>query len=402
MTNNSGEYSPTNKIVPYLLYLYALVSCISIAGTNTILAFIVLIFLVDRWKTKSIGNIRKDFSLFAAIYGWKAITLMVNALTSRIYRVRELWDKLPYLVISKYRISGSELYKMLHVLFIANSLLVVYAVLQRFFNVHEIYKPLFYGTRMEGYFGNSLHYGGYIAIVLLICLSVSIFYKYRFSLYLPFLTAGLMMSSSRSYYMGVIVSVILVAYFKSKRALASSLVLVPVILVIGMNVLPGLSERLSSILQESSWKVRLDYWPVVWETTKEYPVFGVGFTEFSSRLKSLAEAGVVGSAAHAHNLYLQELVEGGPIGFLLITFTMVWFIRKYYLSFRSSDDQLLCGMSLGLSASFIALMVAGAGEYNFGSAVIWMLLTFLMGICEAYRNESSPANGDLSTKISPT
>lgn len=393
MADNSSGNFPTRKTIHYLFYLYAFTSCLSITGTNVVLALLVLIFLFDWWKTKSIGIVRKDFSLFVAIYGWKGVTLMVNALAARIYRVGELWDKVPYLVIGRYRISGCELRKTLHILFIANATLAFYAILQKFFNVPDIYKPLFYGTRMEGYFGNALHYGGYITIVLLICMSLGLFYRAGFFVYLPFLIADLIMSGSRSYYVGGIVAVLLLAYLKSRKALASTLASIPVVLIVGVNVLPGFSDRLSSIFHESSWQIRLDYWPVAWETFKEYPVFGVGYVEFSSRLEPLASAGIIRNASHAHNLYLQELVEGGPIGFLLIIVTMAWFVRKYYRFFRNNDDQLLSAMSVGLSASFVALMIAGMGEYNFGAAVIWLLLTFLMGICEAYRNGINPAHG---------
>lgn len=386
MTDNSNEKFPTGRAVPYLFYLYAFSSCISITATNAILALLVLVFLFDWWKTKSIGVVRKDFSLFATIYLWKGVSLIANALTVRIYRVWDLWNKVPYMVIGRYRISGGELRKTLHILFIANSLLVFYAILQRFYNVREIYKPLFYGSRMEGYFGNALHYGGYIAIVLVLCLSLIFFYERRFAVYLPFLIAGLMMSETRSYFIGSVLAVLLLAYLKSWRALASTLALLPVVLIAGANIFPGFSDRLSSILLKSSWQVRMDYWPVVWETIKEYPAFGVGYIEFSSRLKPLENTGVIGNAAHAHNLYLQELVEGGPIGLLLVTLTMVWFVRKYYRHFREGDDRLFSATSMGLSASFITLMIAGMGEYNFGAAVIWLLLTFLMGICGAYRN----------------
>lgn len=401
MSNNSGWHAPVSKTIPYLLYLYAFTSCISIAGTNGVLALLALIFLVDWWKTKSIGNVRKDFSLFAAIYGWKGITLMVNGLATKLYRVRELWDKVPYLVIGKYRISDYELRKTLHVLFATNSLLIIYALLQRYFNVDYIFKPLFYGSKMEGYFGNALHYGGYISIVLLLCLSLSLFYRIDFLLYLPFLIVGLIISETRSYYIGSVVAVLVLAYLKSRRALAAALALIPVVLIVGATVSTGFSSRLSSIFMASSWQVRLDYWPVVWETYKEYPVFGVGYNEFSIRLKSLEEAGVIRNASHAHNLYLQELVEGGPVGLLLITFVMVWFVRKYYLLFRRNDDRLFSAMSMGISLSFLTLMIAGMAEYNFGAAVIWLLLTFLMGICEAYRNGLNPVHGDLATKSFP-
>jgi len=136
------------------------------------------------------------------------------------------------------------------------------------------------------------------------------------------------------------------------------------------------------------------YWPPAWEAYKDFPVFGVGYKEFTKFLKPLAEAGIVQHAAHDHNLYLQELVEGGPIGLFLMIFTLVYFIRKYYLSFKQNSDRLLSGMSLGVSLSFLILMIGGAAEVNFGTAVIWLLLTFLMGICEAYGNGLTSTRSD--------
>lgn len=383
--NDPAGSSRISTLIPYLLYFYAFASCTSIAATNGALALIALLFLIDWWKTKKVGNIKKDFSLFAVIYGWKGITLMVNALTPQVYKVQKLWDKLPYLVIGKYSVTSAQLQRTLHVLFITNSLLVLYAIGQKLFHLPIIYKHLF-AERMEGYFGNALHYGGYISIVFILCLSISLFYEKRFSVYLPFLVAGIMMSGSRIYFIGSIVAVLLVSYLKSWKTALSSVAFTAASLSIGSYIDPYFRERLLSIFLKSTLDIRMAYWPPAWETYKEFPVFGVGYNEFTKFLKPLAEAGIVKHAAHDHNLYLQELVEGGPIGLFLMLLTLVYFMRKYYLSFKRDKDRLFSGFSLGVSASFFILAIGGTAEVNFGTAVIWLLLTFLMGICEAYGN----------------
>lgn len=387
--NGSMDNDRNNRIAAYLLYLYAFASCISIAGTNGVLALLAVVFLVDWWNKKSAGDVRKDFSLFAIIYGWKGITLIANGLVTKLHRVRELWDKIPYLVIGRCRISENQLNSTLHVLFITNSLLVIYAIGQKVFHLPAIYQALFDGSRMIGYFGNSMHYSGYIAIVLVLSLCLALFYRAGFAIYVPFLVAGLLMGGSRIYIFAVIVCVFLISLIKSKKAFMGASILVLVIIVTIVNLWPALPARFSSAFDasgSSSWKVRQAYWPVAWKAYKEHPLFGVGYHEFSNYLKPFAEAGIVRHPAHAHNLYLQELVEGGPVGFLLMVVTMIYFTRKYYLFFKASANKLLSGMSLGVSISFLILIIAGTAEYNFGAAVLWLLLTFLMGICEAYKN----------------
>lgn len=402
MTNNSGGYGPTIKIIPYLLYLYAFAVCISISVTHIVFSLIVILFLIDWWKTKSIGNVQKDFSLFAAIYGWKGITLLANGLIMKVYRIKEIWYKMPYLVIGRYRISGNQLNKILHILFIINSLLVVYAVLQEYLNVPEIYYPLFENSsRMRGYLENPNYYAGHMAIALMICLALTLFYRSGFLIYIPFLLSGLIMSGSRSYFAVCILAVLLLAYIKSRKAFMLISSVIPLFLIIGFSIFPMVSNRMSSALINYDLFIRMSYWFTAWDVYKDHALFGVGFKEFFiNYIHSYVSKEIVPFEGNAHNLYMQELVEGGPIGLLLVIFVMSYFVRKYYLSFSRSDDQLFSAMSLGISISFLALMMIGITEAHFEFPALWLLLTFLMGICEAYRNGLNPAHVVHSTNSS--
>jgi len=373
----------------YLIYLYAAASCLSIAATNGILALFTIIFLKRSYDARKTAGSADDFRLFGGVYGWKGITLIANGLWTKVYRIRELWDKMPCLVLSRAGVKKSTLETAAHVLFATNSLLVVWAILQKYFNWPFICQPLNdhgYG-RMLGYFGNSMHYSGYMDIVMLFSLALALFYRRRFGVYFPVLLGGLILSGQRTYYIAAVAGILLLVALKSRKALLITLVILPVTVFIAYMNSPLVHGRVSSILSERAIGIRAAYWPVAWRAFLENPVFGVGYEEFTPYLQPYVDKGLVDNTAHAHNLYLQELAEGGVIGFVIIVATFGWFIRKYYLCFMESEDPLLKSFAVGICASYASLAVGGLTEYNFGAAVIWLLLTFLMGLTASYKKE---------------
>jgi len=372
----------------YIIYFYAVSSCLSIAGTNGALVLLVLLFLADSWKRKKWEGPVNDFYLFAAVYGWKGVTLVANGAILKIYRVREIWDKLPYWIVARCKIEKNRMEIIFHVLFVTNSIVIVYAILERFAGMPVIYQSLFTNevqVRMVGYFGTPMHYGGYISLVFILCLALAVFYNRKFYLYLPFLLGGLILSGTRSYYVGAILAVLLLTYRKSIRALLYTAIIIPVLLIVAFLIYPGFADRSMSIFSNESYETRAAYWPISWRMFRENPLFGVGFDEFTNKVNKMGDAGLIDNPSHAHNLYLNELAEGGVIGFLLITITMAYFVWKYYKNVGNGEDKLFAGMNMALSASFLNLMVAGLFEYNFGAAVIWLFITFVMGLAESYR-----------------
>ena len=372
----------------YIIYFYAASSCLSIAGTNGALGLLLLLFLVDAWKKKKWEWPTNDFSLFAAIYGWKGVTLIANGAILKIYRVREIWDKLPYWIVARCKIEKNSFEKMFHVLFVTNAIVVVYALLEKYAGLPFIYQSLYMKeekVRIVGYFGTPMHYGGYISLVVILCLAIAVFYNRKFYLYLPFLIGGLILSGTRSYYIGVILAALMLTYRKSIRTLLYTVLVIPLLLALSFQIDSSFAERAISIFSGKSYAVRAAYWPVSWRMFKENPFFGVGYDEFTDTVIKSGDAALIDNTSHAHNIYLNELAEGGFIGFLLITITMAYFVWKYYINGRNPEDKLFVAMNMALSASFLNLMIAGLFEYNFGTAVIWLFITFIMGIAESYR-----------------
>ncbi|MFQ5431269.1 MAG: O-antigen ligase family protein [Nitrospinota bacterium] len=381
-----GENDKIGRVIPYLLYLYAFAVCISVSVTHIVLAFIFLLFLIDWWMAKRFRSIRNDFSIFAAIYGWKGITLIANGLILKVYRVKEIWYKMPYLLISNFRITSGNLNKILHILFFTDSLIVVYAIVQRFIGAPIIYYTLFEVDQMRGYLENPQYYAGHMTIAIILCLSLSLFYKKSFAAYMPFLFTGLLISASRTYLVCGIMVVLLISLFKSRSVLMFTLVSISFVLILEIIFFPAFLSKLSSNIVSSNLSLRMSFWGAAWETYLEHKLFGVGFQEFFlTYMDVLIKNGTVPFAGNAHNLYLQELVEGGPVELFLVLFGMIYFIRKYYLLFKKNDDRLLSAISIAIAASFIALMIAGVTEAFFEFPTLWFLLTFIMGLAESYR-----------------
>jgi len=366
------------------IYLYAVASCLSIAATNGILGIFTLHYLVLSFKKKKWQSPPIDFHLFSAIYTWKGITMIANGAILEIYKVREIWDKLPYWVVSQIKISKSDILKMLHILFATNSLLVVYALCQKHLGFPVFVQPILAGARMIGYFGNPLHYAGYLSIVLIVCFAVSKVHKH-FLFYFLFLATGLGFSGSRGYYIASIFSCLVISFFKSRKSLYKSIAIAPLFIFALNYISPAMLTRMHEIGNGNEGHIRFNLWSAGWNIFKDNIFFGVGYEQLSSGyLSPLLKKGLIVNASHAHNLYIEELAEGGILGGILITVTMIYFVWKYYRYSKQISDPFVSAFSLGISSSFLALMIGGVTEYNFGTAVVWLLITFLMGVLESY------------------
>lgn len=372
----------------YLLYFGAFSSSLSIAGSNAAMGFMFLFFVYDIARERSLKGLSFDFNWITAVYGWKGITTLLNGVWGAFWEIREIWDKLPYIMIGKYRYTEKVVNTVFHTMFASNVALILYSLLQKYFNVPWFFQPLFTGdARLIGYFGHPLHYGGFISLVILACFGLVFFYDRKYAWYLPFLVTGLAMSGSRSYFIAVAAAVLVVAFLKSRKAFTITMVSIPS-LVIGYAVLfPGFRDRLGKMFNPHTVGDRFNFWSIAWETFLENPFFGVGYEQFTHILKPYAMDGVISNSAHAHNLYLEEFAEGGIVGGILITALTAYFVYKYFSDFNSCEDDkpLLRSLYAGLFGCFVVLAVGGIFEYNFGTAVIWIQLTFLMGLAEGYR-----------------
>jgi len=384
-----------NKTALYLLYAFAVATVLPMSATSIVLALLLLLLIKDLiQKTATMDEFKKDSLLYAALFAWKAFTRALATSVRDIPKIKGVWDRVPYIIIGFYKINRKHVLRILHVLFMANAIIVVYALGQHFLGVPALYKPLFYEDtgRMSGYFGHPNQYGGCISIVFILNICLSLFQDKRYLLYTPFLLAGVVAAGSRSYFLGVFVCffIILVLSGSYKKMIKYSVVTLAVLMLIAVTV-PWFSQRITDGLSFEKNIYRLNFWKISWSIFLEHPLVGVGSGMLPGYLGPFEEKGLIDNTAHAHNLYLQALAEDGIPGFILVIGVHVYFMRKYFRVFSRSAEPLLKAFSLAVALSFVNLLVAGIFENNFGAAIVAMNINFLMGVLEGYRLTEPPA-----------
>jgi O-antigen ligase len=378
-----------NKPAIYLLYAFAVATVLPMSATTIVLALLIIVLARDFIrKTVNNGDFKKDSLLYVALFAWKAFTRALATSVKEIPQIKGVWDRVPYVVIGFYKIHRESLLRIVHILFIANTIIVVYALGQHFLGIPSLYKPLFYENsgRMSGYFGHPNQYAGCIAIVLIVNICLALYQDRRFLAYTPFLIAGLVFAGSRSYFLGVFIGfVVLLLLSKSMKTIAMYSAGAMVIIAIILITVPSFSQRISSIFSLEQNVYRLNNWKISWNIFLEHPVVGVGSGMLPSYLEPFKEKGLIDFTSHAHNMYIHELAENGVPGFILVIGTQVYFCIKYFRIHKGASEPLMKAISLGVALSLLNLLVAGIFEHNFGAAIVAMNINFLMGVLEGYR-----------------
>ncbi len=378
-----------NKPAIYLLYAFAVATVLPMSATTIVLAFLIIVLARDFMrKTVNKSDFKKDSLLYGALFAWKAFTRTLATSVKEIPQIKGVWDRVPYVVIGFYKIHRESLLRIMHTLFIANSIIVVYALSQHFLGVPSLYKPLFYedSGRMSGYFGHPNQYGGCISIVFIVNMCIALYQDKRFFYYTPFLIAGVVAAGSRSYFLGIFVCfmVLLMLSRSIKKVLLYSVISGLVLVLIAITV-PWFSQRIEDSFSLEKNTYRLNNWKISWNIFLEHPWVGVGSGMLPRYLEPYKEKGLIDFPQHAHNMYIQELAEGGVPGFILVIGTQVYFCIKYFRIHNSASEPLMKAISLGVALSLLNLLVAGIFEHNFGAAIVAMNINFLMGVLEGYR-----------------
>jgi O-antigen ligase len=147
------------------------------------------------------------------------------------------------------------------------------------------------------------------------------------------------------------------------------------------------SNRLTSIWDpyQPSNTVRLALWKVGWEIFKDYPLFGVGDIDLADLYKKYKNEYDKEIQGHLHNNYIHILVILGAFGFIVVMILLskiLFFNFRIYNSLKSVP--FASSFSLGVIGSFIAFLMAGLTEMNFGDHEIITMVWFMVGMNYAF------------------
>ena len=187
---------------------------------------------------------------------------------------------------------------------------------------------------------------------------------------------------------GVWISFALTAVLAAAMTRRYHMLLVLLLGMLALCFVPQAQDRLQLLrqeLEEGTGGRRVLWTRVAPNLIKDNPM-GAGF-------RGLDHADFVESSPiylqpglnHLHNNLLQVAVDAGWLGAAVWTYWMglTLFIMIRLVRSRHAADPRHKALALACTASFVALMLNGMVEYNFGNSVVFMVMMLLMGTAVA-------------------
>jgi len=260
------------------------------------------------------------------------------------------------------------------------------------------YKKTYSLDAVTGTFVNRNHFAGYLEMVIPLVLGLIISrldlfgepgatFRAKFARFLEkglaqnvLLGAGLvvmaialLLSNSRSGAVVLILSFILVSVLAAQhfgqnlfhQTWARRVVRIAIVLVILFGLYIGLEamvERfgVDKLLQDG----RPRYWGTVMTMIGQFPLFGVGFGAFGDVYQAYDISGMEYALVHAHNDYLEYLVELGVLGFGLLAFIIGLILFKSFRTWSVRHHPELKGLALGGLVSVVAMLIHSLTDFN--------------------------------------
>lgn len=386
----------------YFIYLFALTSALSISAMTVILAVFLLFYLLN--FLSNYKKSPKDFIYFIIYYLWASLTVIFNGIYDKIFKsIGDIWDKIPYLSVSVVKIERKTVINFIKILLWVNVIVLAYALLQKYFDISPLIKDLFSHGRFKGYHSHPLRFAGYFSGVCLISFVFASFYSRKFFYVFAFLLVGLILNGSRSYWFSVILTVLILSLFKSKKYFFDMLLFLFLYFIFALFVFSDSLNRVKAIFVKttsianiedihlqrdiknvSNLDLRMNFWKAGFQIGSRSPLYGIGDNNVSEYLKPYKEKGLIDNVAHCHNSYITTFAEKGIIGLGFFIFIIVYFIRKYYFRYKNIDDEFKKMLSLSVMALWINVALSGFFEANFSTFVLWGFMSFYMGIVESF------------------
>lgn len=140
---------------------------------------------------------------------------------------------------------------------------------------------------------------------------------------------GLLLSLSRSGWLGlgaaIAVYLFIAADKKIKRLAAGAAILALVLIILSPTIRSRITQPFSG---ERSAGSRVELWQAGWNGIKQSPVFGLGFTGFADKYKTLISDQTLDTHNYPHNIFLNFWVTTGLLGLISITWLLAIIIYR--------------------------------------------------------------------------
>lgn len=134
-----------------------------------------------------------------------------------------------------------------------------------------------------------------------------------------------------------------------------------------------------SLTNQNMMSGRLLIWKAAWHLYQQMPFLGSGMDTFWIRYPAVRPILDLSSGQHAHNDYLEILVDLGPIGLVLLGGLTVSLLRTGYRLLRKTQETSRRLEAVSASAAVLAVMAHTFVTFNMFNIQIMLVTTLLFG-----------------------
>lgn len=384
-----------NKYCYISMVAFAMLSFVSLAVGNVLLAIATLCFLIYTFKNRAAMHV-PDKKYYLAI-GIFIGTMLISAFLSgdikqglKVWSNAWFWRLMPFFIIT-LAVREAERVKKVLIFSFAGIAIGGLCV---------VYQGLGGDARAAGFFGNPMTFAGYLCIylpllfVLLFEKSVSVRGRWFTGGLAILLSAALLFNATRGAWLAVVctISLLLLYYLTQRKKLAAVILCCLLAVGAGLTQYPPVVQRAQSITdtKNQSNHERLLIWHSAYEMFKDHPVMGVGLGQYKDNYqkKYISPEAKEPFLSHAHNNFMQMLAENGLIGFAGFMTLISCFIGYSFKRFWQEGNP----YALMMCASALALVLQGLTEYNFGNGAVmksfWLVQGCLLVLSQNWKKES--------------
>lgn len=246
-----------------------------------------------------------------------------------------------------------------------------------------------YASRASASFDNPLILATYLVMTTPFCAFGSAYFKKsihrkisRICLFFAFL--GIFGTSSRSSYLAIGIAIIFLLFCSTK--LMKKLWPFVIILAIGTPI--GLLVRYKNSTMDdffNSDSKRVEIWKSCIDMFEKNPFFGHGAGTENIHQALINTYHI--DRTHAHNLFIELLVEGGVVGIAFVVI-ITYFIVKNIFAIIKNDNGKYKYYSAVYSSSIIGFIIMSLTEHTLQSPKEMMTFFFILGFIEATKRLS--------------
>ena len=371
----------TSKALFILLAAFVFFSTFSIAGTQTALAALIVLWVVlaSLHKASRPTRTQLDVPILLFLAAWIAAALCAER------RWENLLDLKNLLLMSIVYVFGFLVTtrrvgrRLAAVLLVSTAGASIYAISIFLLGKGE-------GTlgRTPGTFSTAMTFGGVMlflcSLVLSLAVGRAIEPRTRIA---AAITAGLglaalFFSFTRSSWLGMIASGIVILAALRKRFLIPCAVL----LVAVFFLLPDSYRYRVTSIWDAQYRTNVQRMELLrggWNIFKDHPLVGVGSTDLAEVYRQYKPPEAVHVFGHMHNIFLHVAVTKGLVGLIPFCLLLLSFLRLMVANLRRELPSPERAWVVGSIGAFIGFVVNGLFEWNFGDAEVVTLLYFIVG-----------------------